>query len=51
MSEEREIIVQDVIKKFAQKLACNDKKIRDKALKALRRWFETQSKSDQGIYI
>ena len=48
MSDKREIIIQDIIKKFAQKLACNDKKIRDKALKALRKWFETQSKTEPG---
>ena len=37
-----------VIKKFAQKLAGNDKKTRDKALKALKRWFESKAKIDSG---
>lgn len=36
---------------FAKKLANNDKKIRDKALKKLKSWLESKGKSEKGRYI
>ena len=36
---------------FAKKLANNDKKIREKALKKLKSWLESKGKSEKGNYI
>ena len=36
---------------FAQKLAANEKKIRDRAIKKLRRWFEVRSQRTKGSNI
>ena len=34
---------------FAKKLANNDKKVRDKALRKLKSWLESKGKSKKGI--
>lgn len=40
------IIAQEI--KFARLLACNDKKIRDKVLKSVKKWLTVRSKSSFG---
>ncbi len=46
-----EHVDQNVLVKFAQKLAGNEKKFRDRAVKKLRKWLETRSQSSIGIEI
>jgi len=44
-------VEEDVLIRFAQKLACNEKKVRDRALNKLRKWIENRCKMETGLYI
>ena len=39
---------ENVLIRFAQKLACNEKKVRDRALNKLRKWIENRSQIAAG---
>ncbi|KAK2174836.1 hypothetical protein NP493_772g02036 [Ridgeia piscesae] len=41
-------VEEDVLIRFAQKLACNEKKVRDRALNKLRKWIENRCKMETG---
>lgn len=36
---------------FAQRLAANEKKIRDRAIKKLRKWLEVRSLAKKGLHV
>ena len=39
-----------IIVNFAKKLAGNEKKFRDRAVKKLKKWIETKSIAEKGVY-
>ena len=46
--DDEETARQEVVIKFAQKLAANEKKFRDRAIKKLRKWMEVRSHAEKG---
>ncbi len=42
------VVGESILRKFAQKLASNEKRIRDMTLKKLRKWMETRLKNSDG---